>query len=155
MKTRNASIWPLLYAGLGVAASIAPLTLIGVARGTKIDPVGFRFMVFVGMPLLSVFSGVTSYFSLARRSTTSHLRARIWNSPPTNPQSNQLAQVIGFGCLRVSAALQRSDAGLRMFGIFGIWISIALLISLVVFRARHVRRVEREEQNQPAPAQRP
>lgn len=139
MKSKSASIWPAIYATLGIAAAIAPQTLVGVGHGMTVDPIGFRFMIFVGMPLMSAFTGATSYFSLVRRSTPSHLQASVWNSPPTNPQSNQLAQIIGFGSLGISAALQHADAGLRMFGIFGIWISVALAVSLMIFRARHAR----------------
>src|SRR5581483_11742991 len=140
MKSRSSSIWPTLYVVLGIAAAVAPRTLAGFGRDARFAPLSDWFMVFVAMPLLSVFTGVTSYFSLVRRSTPNHLREHIWNSPPTNPQSNQLAQIIGFGCLSVSAVSQHADGVLRMLGIFGLWISLALIISLRVFRVRHVRK---------------
>ena len=99
-------------------------------------------MIYVAMPLMSVFTAVTSYFSLSRRSTPAHLAACMWTSSPMNPLSNQLSQIVGFGCLGLSAISQRSDTPLRMFGWLGVWTAIALAASLSLFRARNVRRCD-------------
>lgn len=142
-KHPDMSIWPAIYLALAAAAAIAPSTLPGVANNFSLDP-GIRpFLVFVAMPLQAVFVAAASYRSLVRRTSDDQRRAQIWQSPPTNPQSNQLAQILGFGCFGISAAFFHPDAALRVFGLFGVWLSAALLVSLLGFRMRHVRAARR------------
>jgi hypothetical protein len=130
----------MVYIAIGVAAAVTARALADVGHGATFDLKAEGLMDFIGMPLLSVFAGIRSYVSLVKRCTQKHLADPIWTSAPTNPQSNRLAQIIGFGCLGLSAASQRADGSLRMFGFFAIWISVALGVSLIVFRARHVCR---------------
>jgi len=131
-------IWPALYLAIAGAAALAPMTMSTLERELARDSGAFLFLIAVGIPLQSVFVGVASYRSLVKRAGNDHLRASIWQSPPTNPQSNQLAQILGFGCFGASAALQYFDSALGTFGISGIGVSLALLASLVLFRARYV-----------------
>jgi hypothetical protein len=137
MKARG-KFWPMAYVGFGVAAAIAGRTFITEATIT-LDPAVRAGMIYVVMPLLSVFLAIGSYFSLSRRSTHAHLAASMWSSSPMNPLSNQLAQIIGFGCVGLSVIAQQSNVPMRMFGWLGIWNAIALAVSLSLFRARNTR----------------
>jgi len=132
----------MIYLALGVAMAIAVRTLVDDKHGPIGDARTQHVVVFVVMPLMSVFAGFMGYFSLARRCTDAHLAARIWNSSPRNPQSNQLTQIIGFGSVGLSAVSQQIDGALRIFGFFAMWISVALIVSLLLFRIRHVHRRE-------------
>jgi hypothetical protein len=133
-------IWPALYVVLGVAAAVAARTFMTDGSPMPHDALLESGMIYIAMPLFAVFAGISSYLSLGRRCTPNHLTARIWSSPPTNPQSNRLAQIIGFGCFGISAVSQRPDAPLRVFGWLGISTAVALTVSLILFRAINLRR---------------
>lgn len=137
--------WPVIYLAITAAAAITPFTLEPVGHNIDLDSGLFHALVFIGMPLQATWLGIVTYRSLVRRTVGDYLQARIWHSPPTNPQSNQLAQILAFGSFGVSTVCQHTNTGLRLFGFLGVWVSAGLLASLLLFRARHIHSSRRHE----------
>lgn len=137
------TLWPLVYIAIGLFGAFGAQEIQDPNRRAALDLGDELLAIGVFMPALSAFAGFMSYFALRRRCTPAHLRADIWHSAPLNPQSNQLAQIIFFGSFGFSAVLRWSDARLRDFGLFALWMALALLVSQSIFRLRRVPRPAR------------